>query len=514
MNKYAILLLLLILITPPVLAQPSIQWQRTLGGTLYESSSSIVQTTDKGYITAGFAESVDGDVVGSHGNVDFWVVKMDSAGAVQWKKAYGGSGLDWPYSIIQTTDGEYVAVGYTESNDGDVLGNHGDKDIWVLKLNNVGVIQWQKCLGGSGWDEASSVKQTDDGGYILAGRTSSTDGDVAGFHGYLDYWVVKLDSTGVLEWQKCLGGTGLDIGYAIVQTNDGGYIVTGESDSNDGDVKYNHGNSDYWVVKLNFEGKIEWEKSLGGIGIDWGNDIRQTREGGYIVIGQARSTGGDVTGNHGGYDCWVVKLTEIGEIEWEKALGGSNGDVGLSIQQTLDDGYILVGVTQSIDGDVIGNHGNLDAWVVKLTVEGEIQWQRALGGTGPEIGFSIQQTDDKGYIMSGDAWSNDGDVSGVQGKTDFWIVKLSPESSPTTTAPSVPLEIFPNPGSGIITLSLPDESSSLTLSIADMLGRELSRQTIAPGDPVDTSTLVNGFYLLTATTPSGKVFSGKFRKQE
>jgi len=494
-------------------AQPTIQWQIALGGTNYDQGRSIVQTRDNGYITTGYTASINGDVVGNHGGTDFWVIKLDSLGILQWKKVYGGSDNDWPYSIIQTDDGGYVAVGLTESNDGDVSGNHGDKDMWIIKLDSSGTLQWQKTLGGSDWEEAWSVKQTMDGGYILAGRTGSTDGDVTGLHGYLDYWVVKLNSSGTLEWQKSLGGTGLDLGYSIRQTNEGGYIVVGESSSQDGDVKNNHGGSDYWVVKLNFEGKIEWQKSLGGSNIDRGNDIRQTRDGGYIAFGQTRSIDGDVTANHGVYDCWVVKLSATGELEWQKALGGSDEDFGQSIQQTIDNGFIATGLSVSVDGDLTFNYGYSDLWVIKLTESGAIQWQKTLGGTQSDIGFCIQQTNDTGYIIAGESWSNDGDVSGVLGKTDAWIVKLSPEATPTSAPQSQPLTISPNPATQSITLNIPTETSTLKVRIIDLLGRELQQKSILNNSNLDISALPNGFYLVTATAPSGQVYAGKLQKK-
>ena len=524
MKRTLLLIFPLLLISSKIYTQPAIQWQKALGGSSYDGANSIFQTSDNGFVTTGQAASDDGDVIGNHGGWDFWVVKMDSSGIPQWKKTYGGSNNDWSYSIIQTTDEGYVVVGFTESNDGDVSGNHGDKDMWVIKLDGDGAIQWQKSLGGSGWEEAWSVRQCDDGGYIVAGRSSSTDGDVTGNHGYLDYWVVKLSISGDIEWQKSFGGSGLDLGYAITKTSDGGYVVTGESDSKDGDVNNNHGNSDYWVVKMNFEGKIEWERSFGGTSIDRGNDILQTREGGYVVFGQTRSINGDVTDHHGGYDWWVVKLDETGELEWQKTFGGSDEDFGQSIKQTVDGGFVLGGFTHSTNGDVMGNQGNVDAWILKLTEGGEIQWQKALGGTGPENGYSIQQTDDGGYIMSGDAWVSNGDVSGTHGKTDFWIIKLSPESSPTSAPSSLPLAVFPNPAQQTISLKTQASSAeisteagkepSLTVRITDLLGREVSHQAISDDGQIDISALPNSLYLLTATTPSGKVFSGKFRKQE
>ena len=190
-------------------AQPTIQWQRAMGGSEFEESFSTQQTNDGGYITAGYTRSNNGDVSGFHGGIDFWIIKLNAAGVVEWKNTYGGTDVDWAYAIQQTADGGYIVAGFTESNNGDVSGNHGDKDAWLLKLSGTGAIEWQKTLGGSGWDEAWAVQQTSDGGYIMAGRSASQNGDASGNHGGLDYWVVKLSATAVIEWQKCLGRGGL-----------------------------------------------------------------------------------------------------------------------------------------------------------------------------------------------------------------------------------------------------------------------------------------------------------------
>jgi hypothetical protein len=174
--------------------------------------------------------------------------------------------------------------------------------------------------------------------------------------------VVKLTSLGTIEWQEALGGSGFDYSNSIQQTSDGGYIVAGTSDSNDGDVSLNNGYEDYLVVKLTSIGNIEWQKSLGGSGRDYANSIQQTSGGGYIVAGSSVSNDGDVSGNHGfATDYWVVKLTSLGAIDWQKALGGINNDYSYSIQQTSDGGYIVAGITYSIDGDVSGNNGGVDS---------------------------------------------------------------------------------------------------------------------------------------------------------
>ncbi len=500
-------------------SQATIEWQKSFGGSLYDEANSVQQTVDGGYIITGYTVSDDGDVGVNHGYDEFWVLKLDSLGSVQWKGTYGGSGHEIAFAIDQTTDGGFVVAGFTKSNDGDVSGNHGDYDAWVLKLGGTGSIQWQKCLGGSGWEEAWDIHQTKEGGYILVGRSGTPNGDVTVNHGSLDYWVVKLSDTGTIEWQKSLGGSGLDIGYAVSQTSDGGYIVAGESQSSDGDVSANQGNSDYWVIKLNNVGKIEWERSYGGSALDRANDIKQTRDGGYIVFGQSASNNGNVTGAHGNYDNWAVKLNKIGDIEWQHAMGGSGEDFAKFIQQT-NEGYVTIGTTSSNNGDVFNNHGIDDIWVVKLTEMGEIQWQKTLGGSSGERGNCIQQTKDGGFILVGYNWSTNGDATTCNGYSDFWIVKLSPSSSPTSTPLSAPLEIFPNPATSTISMStlsaLTEEGDEheLNVCITDLLGRELRRQTISNNGEIDIAAIPNGLYLLTATTPSGKVFSGKFIKQE
>jgi hypothetical protein len=407
------------------ICQPTIQWQKSLGGSGLDNGVIIQQTNDGGFIAAGGSNSNDGDVSGNHGINDFWVVKLNDTGTIEWQKSLGGTSNDEAVSIQQTNDGGYVVAGYSKSNDGEVSGNHGNADYWVVKLTNNGTIEWQKSLGGSGFDYVNSIQQTNDGGYIVAGQSDSNDGDVSGNQGGPDCWDVKLSSLGTIEWQKSLGGTGDESAFFIQETNDGGYVFAGYSKSNDGDVSGNHGNADYWVVKLTNTGTIEWQKSLGGSSFEQANAIQQANDGGYVVSGYSISNDGDVSGNHGNADYWVVKLTNTGIIEWQKSLGGSADDVAFTMQHANDGGYIVAGQSSSNDGDVSGNQGTVDYWAIKLTGIGAIEWQKSLGGTSDERAYSVQQTMDGGYIVAGHSSSNDGDVSGNNGSYDFWVVKLN-----------------------------------------------------------------------------------------
>ncbi len=476
---------------------PAIEWQKSLGGTVNEEAYSIRQTTDGGYVVTGRSNSNNGDVTGNHGVEDYWVVKLDIAGAIQWQKCLGGTNNEVAVSIQQTADGGYVVAGHSQSNNGDVTGNHGNSDYWVVKLDATVAIQWQKCLGGTNSDYAYSIRQTADGGYVLAGRSNSNDGDVTGNHGDLDYWVVKLYAGGVIQWQKCLGGTGDDAAYSIQQTADGGYVVTGLSNSNDGDVTGNHGTYDYWVVKLDTGGAIQWQKCLGGTNNDYAYSIQQTTDGGYAVAGRSESNDGDVTGNHGNDDYWVVKLDAVGAIQWQKCLGGVVYDEANSIQQTADGGYVVAGYSYSNNGDVMGNHGSYDYWVVKLDAAGAIQWQKCLGGTNSDFAFSIQQTADEGYVAVGYSYSNNGDVTGNHGASDYWVVKFAPDTV-TGIADfgfrTADLKVFPNP----FTDELIIRSAGLgEIKIYDITGKEiLYTKTSSAETKINTAHLTPGFYIV------------------
>lgn len=494
---------------------PVIQWQKSLGGNDYDFAWSIRHTSDGGYIVAGESYSNNGDVTGNHGIAgtnDYWVVKLSSSGSIQWQKTLGGSGWDFANSIQQTSDGGYIVAGGSSSSDGDVTANHGGTDYWVVKLNDTGAIQWQKSFGGTGKDVANSIIQTADGGYIVAGNSTSNDGDVSGHHGISandDYWIIKLNDTGSIQWQKSLGGSWDDAAYSIQQTSDSGYIVAGVSSSFDGDISGYHGNSDYWIVKLSSSGSIQWQKALGGSDNDTAKSIQQTFDGGYIISGWSRSNNGDVTGNHGDLDYWVVKLFPSGSIQWQKSLGGSYMDLAFSIQQISDSGYIVTGYSLSNDGNVSGNHGSGDCWIVKLSASGSIQWQKCLGGSLFEAGCSIQQTSDGGYIIAGNSNSNDGDVSGNHGYRDYWIVKLVAESSvnPIPNTPSI--SIIPNPTTGNISIK---GAGLVNIKAFNTMGQLIKEATHT--DNISLSEFPAGMYFIKLFNEQGEmVYVDKVIKQ-
>lgn len=514
--KKIILKFSLLIVSLTTYAQPSVQWKNVFGGTFQDDAYSVQQTTDGGFIIAGYTNSNNGDVTGNNGGTDFWVVKLNSIGAIQWQKALGGTLGDAAFAIEQTFDGGYIVAGQSSSNDGDVSGHHGSTftyDYWVVKLDSFGTIQWQKSLGGTGYDAVTSIQQTDDSGYIVAGQSSSNNDDVTGHHGATyDYWIVKLNSIGTIVWQKSLGGADVDVAYSIQQTTDNGYIVAGNSYSIDGDVSSNIGSSDCWIVKLDFTGSIQWEKSYGGTQPDFAYSVKQTFDGGYIFGGQSYSIDGDVTSNQGQGDYWVVKLDSTGIIQWQKSYGGTGDEFVYSLQQTSDGGYILGGSSDSINGDILGTYIR-DYWLVKIDTMGTIEWQKSLGGTNGDWANCIQQTSDNGYIVAGFTYSNDGDIIGNNGNSDFWIVKLNALFTENVEKMKENnFKIYPNPFSNSATIEISTEHKiKYDFILYDQLGREVKKMVNITEKKIvfEKDNLNSGMYFYKAISSENIIGGGK-----
>jgi hypothetical protein len=478
--KKILLPLLLIVLVIPQLKSQTIEWEKNFGGSDNDYLFFNQQTDDGGFIAVGSTESTDGDISENAGFMDYWIIKINQNGEMEWEKNLGGTDSESARYVEQTSDGGYILCGNSKSNDGDVGGNNGDSDYWVVKLDEDGEIMWEKNYGGSSNDFAWSIKQTTDEGDIVSGYSGSSDGDVSGNNGSTDYWILKLDVDGEIVWDKNLGGSSNETARYIQQSEDGGFVVAGFSRSNDGDVGGNNGGFDYWIVKLNSDGEIMWEKSLGGSNDEIGWSVEELITGGYIVCGYSNSNDGDVGGNNGGSDYWIVGLGSDGEILWEKNYGGSNNEFTNSLQQTIDGGYIIGGNSGSLNsGDVGGNNGGSDYWIVKVNQTGEILWEKNLGGTGTEGLWWVQQTIDEGYIIAGFSESNDGDVGGNNGMADYWIVKLAPLTSSTTTLANDKggISIQPNPNKGIFFIESNILGSSFEVEIYNSSGKIVYTQS-------------------------------------
>lgn len=348
----------------------NVLWSKGYGGSGSDLLAAMILANDNGYVLAGYTTSSDGDVTNYHGNglsPDCWVVKTDDTGKLVWQKTLGGTATDVAMDMISTKNG-YLVAASTHSNDGDVTGKHMDEDIWIVKLDNTGNIVWQKCYGGSKWEWPYSIINTSDGGYMVAGMTVSQDGDVNSSHGKEDAWLIKLDDTGAIVWQKTYGGSKTDYAYSVKEAKDGGYIFVGRTDSDDGDVTNHKDTSDAWIVKVDNSGAIVWQKDLGGSQRDNARDISLTEDG-YIVAASTMSSDGDVQGNnHGLEDYWIIKLDTTGDIQWQKLLGGSGNDYCSQVLYDLKGGYTIAGGTSSYDGDISNPKVTReDIWIAGLS---------------------------------------------------------------------------------------------------------------------------------------------------
>lgn len=414
----------MITITEPCTPLPTINWQTCLGTTSGEWGKDIVSTIDNGFISISEKGWPD----------DFWIVKHNSSGSIDWQQTLGGTGQDIGDAIIQNTDGSYMVVGSTSSNNGNVSGNHGSWDGWVAKLSNTGSIVWQKCLGGTSYDELHGIIPTNDNGYLVAGYTGSNNGDVSGNHGGGDGWIVKLNSLGNIVWQKCYGGAGYEQLFNLSPTSDGNYLAVGINTGNGGDVSDSHGGQDIWVIKFDALGNLIWQRSIGGLNDEFSLSIKELSDGNYVAVGATASNDSYIIGNHGGADGLAVKLSSSGTILWQKCLGGTMGNIAsypeydesiIDVVPSANGSCFVIGNMESNDGDVSGNHGEQDIWLAKLDSNGSIEWQKCFGGTGWDRVSAMCSTNGTDLKFIGTTYSNNYDVSGNHGVSDVWIVNVS-----------------------------------------------------------------------------------------
>lgn len=491
---------------------PATEWQKCFGGSGSETGQSILQTADGGYIVVGYTTgSNDGDVAGNLGFNDGWIVKISSLGVLQWQKTLGGTFDDVINCIQQTSDGGYIVVGTTTSSEINLSGINGDGDIMVIKLSSLGVQQWRRVYGGSSNEQGQSIVQNTDGSYVIAGKTSSNNGNVTGNNGGDDGWVIKISSIGNLEWQKTFGGSNNDLLADIKKTNDGGYIMVGNTRSNIGTTIINQGNIDFWVIKISSNGILNWQKSFGGNEFDFAYSVEKTSDGGYIVIGGTFSNNGDVPSNQGSGDAWIIKLSILGNVEWQKTIGGTQMDLGYGIQQTTDGGFIAVGSSQSSNGDFNFNQGNGDFFAAKLSNLGVIQWQKTMGGADFENASSVKQTLDGGYVLAGFTDSNNGNVSGNHGFRDFWVVKLASDALSDNSFNNDNFTVYPNPTNHFLNIKNNSNQIIESVSIVNVLGKIILIQN-KNFEIIDVSKLQNGMYFI-QTTVNRKIYQKKFIKE-
>ena len=455
----------------------------------------------------------------SNGELDIWIVKTDATGNIQWQNTIGGSGSDGLWTIQQTADGGYILGGNSTSPaSGDKTeGSNGDYDLWILKTDATGNIQWQNTIGGSGSDGLYAIEQLADEGFMIGGYSDSPlSGDKAeNSNGGYDYWILKTDATGNIEWQNTIGGAMDDFLFSMDQTTDGGYILAGSSESSiSGDKTENSVGADYWMVKTDGTGNIQWQNTIGGDGYDAPCSVQQTADGGYMLGGYSTSdnTGDKTELSNGGNDYWIVKTDATGNIEWQNTIGGAYDETLNSIMQTADGGYVLGGFSPSpISGDKTeDSNGVDDYWILKCDPNGTIEWENTIKAVGADQLFCVQETSDGGYILGGysDSPISDDKTEDSNGLIDYWIVKFASDG-PSSVAPSpskrFSVSLAPNPACSQLAVTS-SEASITELDVINALGQPVplpQGSTNERSRTIDVSQLVSGMYSVRVKTRQG-----------
>ncbi len=419
--------------TSTVFAQmPNLQWNKSSGGNTcsgpftndnYDAAGGFAQTPDGGYIAVSSINSKNGDFSGNHASgsslsSDVGLVKYNATGNVMWTKLLGGTGYDDGKSIIVTKDGGYFfSAVTTTSNNGDVSGYNGSNDIWIVKTDSSGTIIWQTCLPGSSSETCAtgqSVTQLLDSSYIVCGQTSTTS--LTGYHGgQSDGYVAHYSKNGSLIGYKCIGGSLTDEFRGVIATSDSGYILNGYTTSTNGDITNSVGSGDIFTVKMTKNDVISWAKSFGTTTQEFGWGIIPNLEGGYYVCGNPK---GGITGYKGGlHDGMIIKITSSGSVIWAKPYGGSKDDNIYSLALTPDSGLVFNAITNSNDSNVAGGNyhpTSNDFWVGKVNKNGVLTAQKCYGGNDAELPTCIIVSSDGGYVVFGQTKSSaNGDVTSV-----------------------------------------------------------------------------------------------------
>lgn len=412
-------------------AENGVQQVISLGGSKNDVAKSVINTSDGGFIVIGSTQSTDGDIKNkTDESYDFWVLKFNSNNKLEWEKTYGGSGDDRGNAILESSDGNYVLLGYSSSSDGDVSLNNGLRDFWLVKINSLGNILWEKSFGYAGIDEGNTIIETSDNNYIISGvldvTSSLGEGNInrsSQRHAGGDYWTLKVSSEGNIIWARYFGGTFTDTALGLSESNTNDILTVGSSDSKDVDISNNQGTYDFWVVKSKENGNMIWEKSFGGSEIDEARGVVKTSDG-YVLVGDTRSNDKNVSANNGGADLWIIKIDDQGNLLWDKNYGGSSFDVARSINKTSDNGFIITGSSRSSDGNVTENKGQNDAWIIRLNSAGNLLWQRTVGGTKIDFAYDGIQNAAGNIIIVGETQSSDGNLTENKGFSDVLIIKI------------------------------------------------------------------------------------------
>lgn len=490
------------------LAQPgSPAWFRCMGGAAYEHAQTIKTTSDGGSIFIGSTNSFDGDVEGIHFATDVWVVKLDEAGETEWSKCLGGDGIDEGYDILELPSGGYVLVGNANSLNGDVSGVHDVfQDAWMVRLNSEGEIDWATSIGGNSVEYFYSVAQSGSN-FIAVGLTCSDDEFVSGGLGACDVYIVNVDFTGSVGTTYRYGSAWNDQAKSIAPTPDGGFIIAAEIGGDGGNVEEYFGQTDIWLLKTDYSGELEWQKTLGGTSMDVPRKIKVLSDGSFLLCGESSSTDGDIGENNGFYDGWLVKLSASGTIQWERSIGGPGYDgtfdaIELSNQQ-------IVAVSEVYASAEPGDqtpHGGTDVLLTALDASGNVLWESWYGGSALDRPYSITKKTDEIWLVAGETNSLDGDIDSLRGNDDVFVFQLG-ESEIITTQKTIKQSviIYPQPAQNKVILDHLGAENQGTYHLFDAFGRIVVRGTLSgeSSKTIDLTGISPGIYILVYPHLSG-----------
>ena len=405
--------------SPPVL-----EWQNCYGGSNTDLGSKIINAEGGGLWLLGNVDSQNGCVNAGHGSTDLWLTRIDEEGTIVWQKSFGGSSIDFGSSICLKNNKLFIA-GYSSSSNGDLTLNHGGFDAWLICVDTSGTLIWQRSIGGSGPDLIYAMIPTSDNALLLGGGSYSNDGNVSGNHGNQDFWLVKADANGTLLWQKSLGGSNLDVCYSLLEDSTGHLYAAGASNSSDGDIAQNRGNYDWMITKLDLAGNSSWVKTYGGSGFEAAQCMVQKDATTVLIGGYTNSTDGDISTAYGYSDAWYMTLSSSGTMLSEKSIGGSGSDNLFQITKTIDGGFLFCSGSSSTDNDLYNNQGQEDIWIYKVDRNFNPVWTESYGGSGNDRPTSILENAQDDIYFTGYTFSNNLNVSGNHGASDIWLCHLS-----------------------------------------------------------------------------------------
>jgi hypothetical protein len=479
---------------------PTLVWAKTYGGSKPDYANSIVVTKDNKYLVAGQTWSIDGDVDSIHRRLlsDVWLLKLDENGNILWKKSYGGNSGESMYAIIQTLDNGFLMVGSTSSTNGDVTENRGLSDCWVIKIDSIGNIQWQKTIGGSGDESLLSVFQTQNGDYIMGGYSNSNDKDFFENSGKYDMWVLKLDLLGKIVWKKRLGGSKDDYVSQLTNIDDKTFAVAGRTYSEDGDMIGALGD---YSIKMDSSGSVIWKKSFGyyneGVGLKEFHAITMSQKnivsvGMKIVLRNALPP-------HLSYswDFLVTKSDTGGNRLWSKYFGGTETEKATSVVTLSNGDLLLSGIAQSDDVDVTDNHGDIDFWVVRTDSLGNLKNANCYGGSKREQAYASAIDKQGNLILIGYSESSNGTFTQNKGSYDVAIIKLKYDLTSTNERDvETAISVFPNPVETELILRLPLNVSP-QFRLYDIAGRLMFQSKEGEKNTsIDMHNFPQGFYIL------------------